>query len=327
MQNIDSSSLRIQANNSDSNNSEVMSPTNQKDISLPRILLNSTPTNWSSNPKSSANKSLADRSFLNCDRSLTSLDSGSGFLDKTTSFMQQSYIMSKEDIESPKYRSSSVRRKTYTPVTLEKVVSNLPLDQTKPAKSRSESRPIGSNFSAFARKSEKSATLPGVMLSSIYKSYVKDLYKKHCFKNMIGATVAPFNNDKLYLLGGETMGSSSEFMSYCLIKKQWKSLKTKDGPNLNRVGHSMDPVKNFLLVFGGEVQTTENESVVKKLTNSTFVFYPVLKKWHEIPLKSEALEPRKNHATAVYENTLIVYGGVIQNGPLTSDIWIFNTSI
>lgn len=152
-------------------------------------------------------------------------------------------------------------------------------------------------------------------------------YEKLGPRGRIGGALVQYK-DRIYLFGGEIEGKLCGLAVYNPFKETWKYPNVSGEVNhLERAGHSMNMLKNFLIVFGGEKIIETGNVIHRKCTDEVLVFYPHLKQWNHINtqfFKQETIEPRKYHASCTYNHLLLVYGGINQNEKLLHDFWAFD---
>lgn len=144
-----------------------------------------------------------------------------------------------------------------------------------------------------------------------------------------GATIVSWKDD-LLLFGGEVKGKHFGLAVYDIQKEKWKYPKvTGETSGLERVGHCAEIVKNLMIVFGGEKYfELPNKLIQRACTDEVMVYYPHLKQWNRVHTASNtkgAIEPRKYHASCVYNRLLMVYGGILDSGAYMNDFWGFDS--
>lgn len=130
---------------------------------------------------------------------------------------------------------------------------------------------------------------------------------------------------RIYLFGGSLSsndGDPDPLMVYNPEKGTWKVPECQGHvPSKTRIGHSAVVIKSNIYIFGGE---SENS-----LNNDVLVFYPHIKRWAKMDFdetNGTIISSRKHHAACVYENLMVVYGGIDHKENYLNDFWVFDTS-
>ena len=144
--------------------------------------------------------------------------------------------------------------------------------------------------------------------------------------NREGASLTAIGSN-LFLYGGRTdHGFSAEMDNYQIKKWSWKKIKPAGNvPRDGRAYHSAVEVDNQIYVFGGQLESSfpQNKG---SLSNEVHCFNPQTNIWKAIPAQGVAIEPRKGHAACVYEQAMIVYGGLDQFNGYLDDVWAYYLS-
>ena len=186
--------------------------------------------------------------------------------------------------------------------------------------------------SAMSMDSNRSTTRNpnGVHRPQFYchiRNFVKE--EKEGPKGRVGSTLVTFRN-RVYLFGGKREGKRLGLAIYNPLKEKWKfPTVTGETEGIEREGHSADVLRNFIIVFGGErLQEVSNKPIHSVCTDDLLIYYPHLKQWNKIRASSTnhglSIEPRKHHASCVYNRLLLIYGGVLESGKLANDFWAFD---
>lgn len=145
-------------------------------------------------------------------------------------------------------------------------------------------------------------------------------------KGREGATLTVIG-EKAYLYGGLSTGIMKELHVYNLNKNKWKIPGVVgEVPRQGRSGHSAVGIKSSLWIFGGETEAPSN-ATYRVCLNNMIVYNTALGQWNTVQARSikEPIAPRRNHAACVYDQIMVVYGGVGQLGDYLNDVWVFNT--
>ena len=135
---------------------------------------------------------------------------------------------------------------------------------------------------------------------------------------------------KLYLYGGaKKTGLCDDLWRYKPGKESWKKIVCENSSSIKgRTGHSAVVMKGCLYIFGGEMQNEADLQGKRKVTNELLIFHPNALRW-TVYMSAKAAEipipARKHHAVAVYEQVMVVHGGVGSKGNYLNDVWVFNT--
>lgn len=132
---------------------------------------------------------------------------------------------------------------------------------------------------------------------------------------------------KAYVYGGRSIGILRELHIHDLSRNRWKiPAVTGDVPRQGRAGHSAVAIKSTIWIFGGETEAPAN-TMSRVCLNSIITFNTVLNQWNSIQARClrDPILPRRNHAACVYDQVMVVYGGIAQSGDYMNDLWVFNT--
>lgn len=146
--------------------------------------------------------------------------------------------------------------------------------------------------------------------------------KPHCREGATLTTVGSI----IYLYGGRANGISSEMMVYRARKGIWKRLTvTGDVPKEGRAYHTAVEYNSQIFIFGGQLEKSfyQNRPC---LSNEIFKFDPQKSVWKLVPAQGTLIEPRKAHAVCIYEQAMIVYGGIDQYNRYLDDVWAYHLS-
>ena len=133
--------------------------------------------------------------------------------------------------------------------------------------------------------------------------------------------------NKAYLYGGYSTGIMRDLFVYNLKKNKWKiPAVTGDVPRQGRAGHSALAINSSLWIFGGETEIASNTKN-RMCLNSIVVYNTKVSQWRSVQARclKEPIQPRRNHAACVYDQIMVVYGGIGQLGEYLNDVWVFNT--
>ena len=97
-----------------------------------------------------------------------------------------------------------------------------------------------------------------------------------------------------------------------------------DIPKYGRHSHTACEYKNKVLIFGGEERWNPTLNY-RECLNDTRSFDPAKNEWKALRCLG-GIDPRRNHAAAVVEKTMFVYGGINNQGTYLKDVWALNLS-
>jgi len=144
------------------------------------------------------------------------------------------------------------------------------------------------------------------------------------YGHSIGVIAITNYDSKLYLYGGQL--DDVVYNDLCVFNLSsfrrpdvhWEWISPKDNvrpPPLTN--HSMDIYDNKLWIFGG--------STGKKLSNDLWNFDPLLERWDKIKtLGTNQPPPMEEHASVIYKDLMIVYGGKNIDGDALNDLYFLN---
>lgn len=143
------------------------------------------------------------------------------------------------------------------------------------------------------------------------------------YGHSIGVIAITNYDSKLYLYGGQL--DDVVYNDLCVFNLSsfrrpdvhWEWVAPKDNirpPPLTN--HSMDVYDNKLWIFGG--------STGKRLSNDLWSFDPQYERWDKIKTLGAQPLPVEEHASVVYKDLLILYGGKNSDGDAVNDLYILN---
>lgn len=144
------------------------------------------------------------------------------------------------------------------------------------------------------------------------------------YGHTIGVIAITNFDSKLYLYGGQL--DDVVYNDLCVFNLSsfrrpdvhWEWVHPSDHirpPPLTN--HSMDVYDNKLWLFGG--------STGKKLTNELWCFDPQMERWDKIKtLGNQQPQPVEEHASVIYKDLMIVYGGKNSDGEALNDLYFLN---
>lgn len=143
------------------------------------------------------------------------------------------------------------------------------------------------------------------------------------YGHSIGVIAITNYDSKLYLYGGQL--DDVVYSDLCVFNLSsfrrpdvhWEWVTPKDNvrpPPLTN--HSMDVYDNKLWLFGG--------STGKRLSNDLWCFDPQYERWDKIKTLGAQPLPVEEHASVVYKDLLILYGGKNSEGDAVNDLYILN---
>ncbi|ODQ58911.1 hypothetical protein WICANDRAFT_16241, partial [Wickerhamomyces anomalus NRRL Y-366-8] len=144
------------------------------------------------------------------------------------------------------------------------------------------------------------------------------------YGHTIGVIAITNFDSKLYLYGGQL--DDVVYNDLCVFNLSsfrrpdvhWEWVHPSDHirpPPLTN--HSMDVYDNKLWLFGG--------STGKKLTNELWCFDPQMERWDKIKtLGNQRPQPVEEHASVIYKDLMIVYGGKNSDGDALNDLYFLN---
>ena len=135
----------------------------------------------------------------------------------------------------------------------------------------------------------------------------------------------------LYIFGGKTKedgGLSNKLWTLIIGQKspEWVLIDTKGIPPRPRYYHSMNFYErgNFLIIHGGRNDIMSETSAF----DDTFVFDLEFLEWHLVELYSQLSQfkilSRCGHQSVIYNNKLIIFGGMNNNNYIGSSLFIVN---
>lgn len=144
------------------------------------------------------------------------------------------------------------------------------------------------------------------------------------YGHTIGVIAITNFDSKLYLYGGQL--DDVVYNDLCVFNLSsfrrpdvhWEWVHPSDNirpPPLTN--HSMDVYDNKLWIFGG--------STGKRLSSDLWCFDPQLERWDKIKtLGQQQPEPVEEHASVIYKDLMIVYGGKNTDGEAVNDLFFLN---
>lgn len=124
-------------------------------------------------------------------------------------------------------------------------------------------------------------------------------------------------NEKLYIFGGNISGfKSNQIFVFDISKKKWSAIETENGP-CERSCHSATLSKECIYVFGGKDQDTNK-------LNDLWEFNIKTSKWTELQSKSDLPLSRSGHSTCLFNNYLVVFGGIHELTQEMNDIQAYD---
>lgn len=127
------------------------------------------------------------------------------------------------------------------------------------------------------------------------------------------------NDYKIYIFGG--IDPQNETMPNDLVVLDLRSRRSEilkgTGPTpRGRVGHSLAPFEDTLVLFGG------NDG--QRMLNDMWLFDPYTRRWTELQITGARPEPRSYHATTKADDYMYLVGGVNEQDKMLNDIWKIN---
>jgi N-acetylneuraminic acid mutarotase len=191
------------------------------------------------------------------------------------------------------------------------------------------SRSLSSCYS-FNLKSHEWMPLPDVpfevshsSLTPVYPGSIVDLFTF----DILAVPTSPSSIAKrgLYLYGG--LGSDGKvnqdvWVFNTAAENMWKKLETSGKPPTARHSHTADLLKKYLIVFGGR-----NDSVFassKDLVRDFGVLDVWTLTWQTINFQGDVPKARWGHCSSVFENKLIVFGGIDYKHFMESSLFYMN---
>ena len=127
-------------------------------------------------------------------------------------------------------------------------------------------------------------------------------------------------NHQLYLCEGHNNKDFSDVKSLDLITWKWNSINTSKYIK-GIIGQTVLPYKNKLFLYGGYSVNTSSE---REYITKVHCYSIKRKKWYK--LKSLGIAPftRRYHSACKIEKFMIIYGGILSNSKVSSDLLCFN---
>ena len=123
----------------------------------------------------------------------------------------------------------------------------------------------------------------------------------------------------MYIFGGFIEGEkTNELYRYDFKGNSWEKVNalSKISPP-NRAGHSSVIIDNQMIIFGGK--DDENEKL-----NDTWVFDLNSQQWENCNPEEPLPINRSGHSATVYQNLMIIFGGIHEVTRELDDCWIFD---
>ncbi len=126
---------------------------------------------------------------------------------------------------------------------------------------------------------------------------------------------------KLYLYGGICSEMIDEVATYDLASGRWQQVQTKGNTALmGRIGHSAHLYsESELLIFGGQSRQREQAKGAVCL-NDTRILDTSTLIWSQLRTIGTPVEARRNHASCLVGQQLVVLGGVATHNHYLSDL-------
>jgi len=129
---------------------------------------------------------------------------------------------------------------------------------------------------------------------------------------------------KLILYGGFNNFCLTDIFTFDTTMQRWmKPDVNGEVPLEGRQGHSANADKKSLVVFGGQ-KDYNHELRYRECLNDVRIFSPYKNSWIKLRTKGGEIEARRNHASAIYDRTLYIYGGITTEGHFLRDLWSLN---
>lgn len=130
----------------------------------------------------------------------------------------------------------------------------------------------------------------------------------------------------IVLYGGLSNSENDEIVVYDPMKKVWSRPKlTGEMPFYGRHGHTALEYKRNVIFFGGEKKYNQ-VMALRECLNDTRSYNPEKNEWRFYKCVGQVIEPRRNHAAAIYDRMMYVYGGISSHGRYLQDVWSLNLS-
>ena len=98
-----------------------------------------------------------------------------------------------------------------------------------------------------------------------------------------------------------------------------------DIPQSGRHSHTACEFKGSLIIFGGELGFSKLLRL-RECTNDLYVLDARKKEWRCVKPLEGRIDARRNHAAAIHNKLMYVYGGIDMDGQYLNDVWTFNLS-
>ena len=135
-------------------------------------------------------------------------------------------------------------------------------------------------------------------------------------------------NGTIYIYGGYQSKSFSDLWK-CNIKKKedenqillsWEKINEKEENSFSRYGHSMTYYQDNLYIFGGNIIKNGNLYSNKKIC---LCIFDLKKGIFFYPENNNYIPWRKNHIGIGIGNTILIHGGINEEGEFLNEIWIY----
>ena len=131
---------------------------------------------------------------------------------------------------------------------------------------------------------------------------------------------------KLVLYGGFNNTCFQDVFIFDPSMQRWiKPEVTGEVPLEGRHGHSACVYKKSLVVFGGQ-KDYNHELRYRECLNEVRIFSAYKNSWEKVKTRGPTIEPRRNHASAIYDRVMYIYGGINTEGHYLRDLWSLNLS-
>ena len=127
----------------------------------------------------------------------------------------------------------------------------------------------------------------------------------------------------LYIFGGIQSKCLNDLWVYNFQKNIWKKEEENENESpLPRYSHTMSYYNDNIYIFGGSI--SYQHLLIHNRENNISIFDTKTKKYYyPLCINSRNVPWRKNHIGIGVGNTLLIYGGINDEGEILNDFWVF----
>lgn len=131
-----------------------------------------------------------------------------------------------------------------------------------------------------------------------------------------------FCNRRCYLFGGLNYDTNNEVAQFRFHEnpKAWANIKYDSNDRiLGRCRHSACPYGDKIYIYGGCFMFNRKRQL-RECTSQVLVYDTINETLNVLKTKGITVQQRKDHCSAIFGNSMIVYGGQLENGSLPTEM-------